>query len=237
MTLPDFSRIPRWVVIANLLVFGAAGYLIVTLGRDLTRARPLPPSPASRQSRPAGSAPAESRPETMAEEKLDQYNVIVAKHLFNPSRTEASATPAAAQAVPLPPRPVLHGIVLDGEKSRAYLEDPSTKRVLSYRVGDSVAGGQLKAIGADRVSIDRPDGQMNVMLKDPSKPAPAAAVGAQPRQAAASQRGAPPQPARPLRSGNPLAPLFQPQSPGTAPENAPVQPPPMPAEQAPAPDE
>jgi hypothetical protein len=126
---------------------------------------------------------------------------------------------------------VLHGIILDGEKSRAYLEDPSTKRVLAYKVGDSVAGGELKAIGADRVSIERRDGQMYVMLKDPAKPAAVAQGDA--AQRAGQRPGAAQPPARAQRGANPLAPLFtppQPQPPGAAPaapqQNQPVEQPP-----------
>src|SRR6185295_3642355 len=128
MALPDLSKIPRWAVVLNLVVLAAAGYLAVTLTRELTRTQPLPAAPASRQTRSdqaAGRDGAAGRP---ADEKLDQYNVIVSKHLFNPVRSENSTAPTAAPAVPLPPKPVLHGIVLDGEKSRAYLEDPATKR-------------------------------------------------------------------------------------------------------------
>jgi hypothetical protein len=234
MTLPDLSRIPKWAVIANLVVFGAAAYLVISLGRDLARPQLLPPPPAPRQARPASATSSSPVPE----EKLEQYNVIVAKHLFNPSRSETSAASPATPAIPLPPKPLLHGIILDGEKSRAYLEDPSTKRVLSYRVGDPVAGGELKTISADRVSIDRQDGQINVMLKDPAKPAPIPVAGAsQPGGAAQQrqtpQRGASPQPVRPQRGANPLAPLFSAQPPGAAPATDPL-PAPLPLEQVPA---
>src|SRR5207237_8047281 len=56
----------------------------------------------------------------------------------------------------------------------AYLEDPVTKRVARYRVGDSVAGGTLQTIESDSVILSRPDGQIAVRLHDPTRPRPAA---------------------------------------------------------------
>jgi hypothetical protein len=70
-------------------------------------------------------------------------------------------------------------VVVDGKASRAYLEDPSTKRVFGYQVGDSVAGGKLEEIADDRIQISRSDGQMEVMLRDPTKPRPPAAPAQQ----------------------------------------------------------
>ena len=54
----------------------------------------------------------------------------------------------------------------------AYLEDPNTKRVGGYRVGDSVAGGMVQTISSEGVVINRPDGNMDVRLRDPGKPRP-----------------------------------------------------------------
>ena len=90
---------------------------------------------------------------------------------------------------------------------------------MSYRVGDAVAGGQLKTIGSDRVAIDRRDGQINVMLKDPTKPAPPAAVAERAAgrggSAAEPRAGGPTPPAvRPQRTANPFAPLVSAQQPG-----------------------
>jgi len=55
-----------------------------------------------------------------------------------------------------------------------------TKRVAAYRVGDPVAGGTLTTIAADRVIIARPEGPLDVRLRDPSKPRPAPALAAPP---------------------------------------------------------
>jgi hypothetical protein len=66
---------------------------------------------------------------------------------------------------------VLHGVVLDGPKSRAYLEDPLVKRTFGYAVGDTL-GGRVESIAADRVVIGRGDESVEVLLRDPSKPRP-----------------------------------------------------------------
>src|SRR5262245_42108036 len=145
--------------------------LAVWLVRDLAAQRPLPAPPAPRKPA-AGTAPEETAQENAAQDRLTAYNIIVAKYLFNPSRTEGGPE-VAKPVVPLPPKPILLGVVVDGPGSRAYLEDPATKRVFGYQVGDNVAGGKLEKITDDRIHINRSDGLMEVMLRDPSKPRPA----------------------------------------------------------------
>src|SRR5215813_11666873 len=182
-------RLSKRFVLLNVFLAAVAVFLGVLLVRDYMRKIPLPAPPAARRTQPA--SPEEPAAPTVADEKLTTYNVIVAKHLFNPSRSEGGPPPAAP-APPPPPKPTLLGVVVDGSTSRAYLEDAVTKRVLSYKVGDSVSGGRLDKITDDKVVIVRPDGAVDVMLRDPSKPkppTPAAGGTVQPGQAAT-----PPQP-------------------------------------------
>jgi len=186
---------PLWLV--NALLLALAIYFGVSLAKDLTRARSLPQAPVPRQA--AGPAPSEEAPSSTAEDKLAAYNVIVAKHLFNPSRSEG-AVASPAPAAPLPPKPMLLGVVVDGQTSRAYLEDASTKRVFGYKIGDQVSGGRLEEITDGKVVIARPDGPMEVLLHDPSKPRPAPVAPGQPGAQApgtppaqpGAQAGAPP---------------------------------------------
>ncbi len=70
-------------------------------------------------------------------------------------------------------KPVLHGVVVDGDRSRAYLEEPPARQVYGYAIGDRVAGGRLESIGRDRVVIVRPEGPLEVLLQDAAKPKPA----------------------------------------------------------------
>src|SRR5881296_661571 len=125
------------------------------------------------RSRPAAGATApgpttgEPRPPAQA------YNVIASRNLFNPTRSESAvaATPGGPALNVV--KPNLHGVVLRDGAPIAYLEDPLTKRIAGYRIGDPIAGGTVQTISADAVVISRPDGMVDVRLRDPSKPRPA----------------------------------------------------------------
>ena len=190
------TQLSKRLLVLNVALAALAVFFAVSLVRGLSHSRSLPPPPAPRRAAaPAANEEAAASP--VVAERLAAYNVIVAKHLFNPSRTEGTPASAAAPAAPPPPKPLLLGVVVDGRQSRAYLEDPTTKRVFGYQVGDSVAGGRLDQIGDDKVVIVRPDGAVDVMLRDPSKPKPPAP---QP-PAAAGQPAQPPQQPTPPPGG------------------------------------
>jgi hypothetical protein len=176
--------VSRRFFIVNVLV-GALGCLFAAgLIRELGTGHPLPPIPAPRasQSTPEAGGPPAGQPVPIV-----TYQTIATKNLFNPGRSEVTVASVAASG----PKPVLHGVMIDGDKSRAYLEEPPTKRVFGYAVGDTIAGGRLDSIRPDRVVIARPEGPVEVLLHDPSKPKPVAPAAAGP----AVQR-VPPEPAR-----------------------------------------
>ena len=131
----------------------------------------LAPSPtAGARSRPPAASAALARgpaPPAGARAPLASYGVIGAKSLFSPARTEGEAATGAA---PSGPRPFLYGVVLATDLSIAYLEDPGSKRVTGYRVGDAIAGGTLTVIAPDHVVLKRSDGMVDVPLRDPAKP-------------------------------------------------------------------
>jgi hypothetical protein len=102
--------------------------------------------------------------------------MIAAKNLFSPGRTEAPPAPAVAAGR----KPTLHGVVMDGARSRAYLEDPAQKRTFGYLLGDPVGGGRVESIAPDRVVIGRGDAAVEVLLRDPAKPRPSATPAAAP---------------------------------------------------------
>jgi hypothetical protein len=101
--------------------------------------------------------------------------VIASGTLFDPSRSSAGAA-----AGPTGPRPLLYGVVAgEGVKGRAYVEDPVTKVVRGYQIGDTVAGWRLAQIREDRVVIAGAGrGIVEVLLREPTKPrsAPFASV-------------------------------------------------------------
>jgi hypothetical protein len=141
----------------------------VGLVREVVEGRSLPPAHALPE--PGPRPPAEvPDPARASEPEMRggpaEYAVIAARNLFAASRGEAAVIAPVAGG----PKSVLHGVVIDGERSRAYLDDPVAKRVFGYAVGDAVAGGRLEKILDDRVMIRAPGGVIEVLLQDPSKP-------------------------------------------------------------------
>jgi hypothetical protein len=193
------AALGRWLLL-DLVLAALACAAGTGLVREVIEARPLPPVRAlpAPDPRPVLDAGLEVAPPAAPAE----YRVIAARNLFSASRGEAAAVIAPALAGP---KPILHGVVLDGERSRAYLDDPVAQRVVGYAVGDPVAGGRLEQIQDDRVRIRQPGGVVEILLKDPSKPqvepsAPAAPTRTR-RAGARSASGSPglpaPEPAAP----------------------------------------
>ena len=170
---------PRRLIVLNVVLGLASLAFAVGIVRALLVKRPIPPPPAVRTVAPPRPAAA-SAPEN------PEGDAIIAQNLFNPARSE-KATVAVAVV-----KPILHGIVIEGTKSRAFLEDPTVKRVGGYSVGDTVSGGTLQKIADDRVVIARPEGLVEVMLQDPSKPKPPPVAAAGP-PVTAMPRAAPPE--------------------------------------------
>ena len=165
-----------WVLV-NLAMVALSVVFGIAVFRELSHSRRLPPPPAARPQPASHEAAPEPTPAPPAGDKLDSYNTVVARSLFSPSRSEGAAPSATAAATaPQPPKLVLHGLVLDGDDSLAYLEDQNTKRVVAYHVGDPVAGGQLAQVTLDRVLIARAEGAVEILLNDPAK-VPAAPAG------------------------------------------------------------
>jgi hypothetical protein len=170
----------RRLIVLNVVLGLASLAFTVGIVRALLVKRPIPPPPTVRPVAPAPPSPAAAP----APENPKGDAIIAAQNLFNPARSEKAAVTVV--------KPILHGIVIDGTKSRAFLEDPTMKRVGGYSVGDTVSGGILQKIADDRVVIARPEGLVEVMLQDPSKPKPppVAAAGS---PATAVPRAAPPE--------------------------------------------
>jgi len=161
----------RTLFLVNVVVGGLGCLFAAGIVRDIVTHRSLPPVPAPR---PAQSALDPAEPLAVPP-PLASFQVIATRNMFNPARTEATgATAVAAMAAGV--RPILHGVLIDGEKRRAFLEEPPARQVSGYSVGDQIAGGRLAAIEPDRVVIVRPQGRLEVFLQDASKPRPAAPI-------------------------------------------------------------
>lgn len=164
-------------VAVNLVAGALACLFAAGLVRELGSQRALPPPPVLRVGAGAGAAAAAPQPTAAHESAGPAAGALVAiaaKNLFSPTRSEAPTGPALAVG----PKPLLYGVVVNGPTSRAYLEDPVAKRVFGYGVGDAVGGGRVESINPDRVVIGRPDGRVEVLLQDPSKPRATSPAGA-----------------------------------------------------------
>ncbi len=156
---------PRRLLLLNVLLGGVSVACAAFIAGEL--AAPWPsPVPRARTAAPAAPAPGveASRPPATA------YNVVALRNVFSPARSEGPATVTGGPAAFGAAKPNLYGVVLRDQNPLAYLEDPLTRRVAAYRVGDAIAGGTLQTIDADRVVIARPEGPIDVKLRDPSKP-------------------------------------------------------------------
>ena len=193
------NMMPKPLLALNAAFAVASVLLLGYIVRQVTAPRPRPlagraPGPAA----PVAPIQASVRPPAAA------YAAVASRNLFSPTRSEAATQPGLASAPINVPRPNLFGVILRDGAPVAYLEDPTTKRVAGYRVGDNVGGGTVQSIAADHVVLARPDGNVNVQLHDPTRPrpapvAPAPAVGGvvpiQPPPTAAIPGAIPGQPA------------------------------------------
>ena len=202
----------------RLIVVNAAFVLlaVIALGYALRELRVPPPQPnTAKRSAPAATAGTTAAPVVAV--PPGGYNVVASRNLFSPTRSEAPATAVAAG--PPVAKPNLYGILMIDPSPVAYLEDPMTKRVAAYRLGDTVAGGTLTQIAPDHVVLNRPEGDINVRLRDPAKP----------RLAAPATPGQPqPGGAAPIAPTTPGA-VGVPTQPGASSQPAPQPQPPVPS--------
>jgi len=172
-----------------------AGISLVCVGLIVKQLVGTPPTVASR-SRPPADGPAASPGAEPQRLPAQAYSMIASRNLFSPTRTETPGTGLAGGPTINVVKPSLHGVVLRDGAPIAYLEDPLTKRIAGYRIGDPIAGGTVQTISADAVVIARPDGVVDVRLRDPSKPRPPAPTpaGQQPVPGQLPVPGQPPVP-------------------------------------------
>src|SRR5262252_3520132 len=185
---------PRRLVAINMVLAAVAVLCIALIVKQIAAVRP---AAVPRQRTPV-AAPGEPAPAGASRLSPQAYNVIASQNLFSPTRSESSGPAQPGTATQLVAKPNLHGVVLREGSPIAYMEDPLTKRIAGYRIGDPIAGGTVQTISADAVVISRPDGMVDVRLRDPSKPRPAAPQTGQP-----GAPGQPPLPGQPALPGQP----------------------------------
>ncbi|HEY7366092.1 MAG TPA: hypothetical protein VIE37_18485 [Methylomirabilota bacterium] len=160
----------RRALTLNVVLGAIAVALAAYIGWELFR--PAPPDGPSARSKAGAPAPVAAVPARPAPEPAGSWSVIASRNPFSPSRSEAPLTAALAGPALNVPKPNLYGIVLKEGAPFAYIEDPVTKRVAAYRIGDAVAGGTVQKIARDGIMLARPEGVIDVRLHDPGKPRP-----------------------------------------------------------------
>src|SRR3989454_427995 len=152
--LPEKWSMSRPLTVLNLLLVGISVVFSIQLLRGFAAPAPLP---LIRVDRPLVAVVSAKKASGPAGPPLTAYGGIAARNLFNPDRSETGRSNAGSGDQAFATKPVLYGVVIGEETRVAYLEDPSTKRIFGYKVGDVVAGGQLEQIETDRVVIKRVD--------------------------------------------------------------------------------
>jgi len=180
---------PRRLLAVNVVLAGVSLLCVSLIVKQLIGSRPAAPS----RSRPPAAALAAPSAAGSPRLPAQAYSVIATRNLFSPTRSETPGAGMAGGPAINIVKPSLHGVVLRDGAPIAYLEDPLTKRIAGYRIGDPIGGGTVQTISADAVVIARPEGAVDVRLRDPSKPRPAAA-------------GQPPVPGQPSGAGQLPAP-------------------------------
>jgi hypothetical protein len=207
---------PSRLLVVNVVL---AGISLLCVGLIVKQLVSAPATVAARSRAPAAgsAAPPATEPQHLP---APAYAMIASRNLFSPTRSETPGTGLAGGPTFNIVKPNLHGVVLREGAPIAYLEDPLTKRIAGYRIGDPIAGGTVQTISADAVVIARPDGVVDVRLRDPSKPKPPAPgpAGQQPVPGQVPVPAQPPVPGQFQIPGTlrPPTPIPQP-TPGVAP--------------------
>jgi hypothetical protein len=159
----------RSLLTLNVLSISIAAVLWVSLVQ-LFWSRPQLPTPRAPSAAPS-HVPRDAE-FTTDRASLTSCLVVATKSPLSPTRSETESL--LGQQAAGRPKPVLPGVVIGGANRRAYLEDPVSKRVVSYAVGDVTPGGGLDRIEEDRVAIIGRGGALEVLPQDPNKPKAAA---------------------------------------------------------------
>ena len=158
---------PKKLLLINAISIAIAAGSVVWIVRQLLAPMTMPLPGRARPPAVESEGPRES-----VRAPASAYTVVASKNMFSLTRSEAPVSPMPP-AAPNLSKPNLFGVVLREDAPIAYLEDPATKRVSGYRVGDAVAGGTVQEITADSVSIAWPEGKVDVRLLDRAKSRPA----------------------------------------------------------------
>src|SRR2546427_4465764 len=98
------------------------------------------------------------------------YEVIATRNLFDPNRSDAKNVAAIVETLPPAAALALYGVVISEDTRLAYLENPATKRIAGYKIGDRLAGGEGEGERAGARGIIRRGSPIQVRFHHPNKP-------------------------------------------------------------------
>ena len=160
------------VVLLLLTCILGAGLLALQREYPDMMVRRFSPVDVSTPAQPSGSAPGSGQPVTAPPPAERHFAVIALRPLFTPGRRppEQLVTRAPVSGPKELPAVILTGIVRSGDDSLAIVEpvragvqsDPA----LTLRVGDSLGGWVVEAIGVDRLFLVQDDERHELELKE-----------------------------------------------------------------------
>ncbi|MBI5026778.1 MAG: hypothetical protein HZC12_08680 [Nitrospirae bacterium] len=152
----------RSYFLLNVILIALAGFLSFKLYDSLAKPLDIPFKAIQKQ---AQSDKSDKKEAESPEEKkgASDFQVIVQKDLFRPSRTEPKIEEISKAGPPLPP-PRLIGTVITESVAKAYLEDPITKTVKAYGIKDSIAGFIVQEIGKNNAVLLRGEEKIEVKI-------------------------------------------------------------------------
>ena len=167
--------ISRPLLVLDIFLIFVSAALIVSISRALLVPERLPPIRTLRAVDAYLSPPNDRGP---AGRVSVGYDVIAARNLFDPGRSETMRAAGVAPDASAQPKPLLYGVILTDDRGLglAYLQDPVTKRIAGYKIGDTLAGGRIESIERDRVLIRRGAELVEVSMNRSHTPPPPDAV-------------------------------------------------------------
>jgi type II secretory pathway component PulC len=159
----------RPLLALNIFMAGLSVFFVITI----VQTGLAPDRAPSRSGRTLAVAAADEHDAAARSASLrGAYDVIASRNLFDPNRSDAKNLAAIVETLPPASTLLLHGVVIGEDTRHAYLEDPATKRIVDYKIGDNLAGGQVQQIEPDRVVIMRAGGPIEVRLHDANRSRP-----------------------------------------------------------------
>ncbi len=97
------------------------------------------------------------------------YEIIVKKDLFRPSRSPVKITSKKLQSIFPKEKPQLFGTIIMNNQKFAIIEDRVTKKTGVYHVNDKVAGFIISDILVDKLILQKDGESIEVGLRDKKK--------------------------------------------------------------------